>query len=397
MLSDEHKILLYIGDTLIGDFNKYAQNRALSEVLKSESDSAVADQFTFSISWLKFKQHAKMRLDDNPELLLRVGKTHVVFLVNNIPRFSGFLATKPARSGYGAEQQLDLKFFEHFARLSGDLVCAKDNTKSPHRAFSNVPGHRFVQDLISEFIERAKNAGETIKWKFGTVDALRPKTAEYNDFQTVSKALCDAMNNETGTGRFDVVLRVNPNDHTEQIVDILKLRGQRKNIIIRYPSDGVYRLWASGYSVEESANYASSVLVAGNGQVGDPEAGEDTAELAEAGNPESVKNNCYWRVYETQSNLKSQAAVAEYAKKSLLQHSFIATAPQIQLVGRPIAWGDWANEDNGLAIGDEFYFKEDNADGDDLSGWMRICGLDTSWDSNGVATVLPRLKRMGNV
>jgi hypothetical protein len=394
MLSDKHKLLLYIGDTLIGDFNKFAQNRALSETLKSESESAVADQFTFSISWAKFKQHAKVRLDDNPELLLRVGKTHVVFLVNEVTRFSGFLATKPARSGYGAEQQLDLRFFEHFARLNGDLVCAKNDTRSPHRIFSNVPGHIFTQDLIREFIARAKAAGEDIRWRFGTINALRPKTVEYNDFQTVSKALCDAMNNESGTGKFDIVFRVNPDNHSEQIIDILKPRGQRKNIIIRYPSDGVYKLWATGYSVEESANYASDVLVAGNGQVGNPEAGEDTAELATASNRDAVKDNCYWRIYETQSSLKSQAAVAEYAKKSLSQHSFSSVAPQIKLVGRPIEWGNSANENTGLAIGDEFYFIEDNDDGEDLSGWMRIIGLDTSWDNNGVSTVSPLLRRV---
>lgn len=390
----KHKLLLYVGDTLIGDFNKFAQNRALSESLKSESDSATADQFTFSISWSKFKKHAKIRLDDNPESLLRVGKTHMVFLVDGLPRFSGFLATRPARSGYGSDQQLDLKFFEHFARLSGDLVCDKNNTQSPHRAFSNTPGHIFVQSLISEFITRAKNAGENIRWKFGIVNELRLKTVEYNDFQTVSKALCDAMNNETGTGKFDVVFRVNPDNHNEQIIDILKPRGSRKNIIIRYPSDGVYKLWASGYAVEESADYASDVLVAGNGQVGNPETGEDTAELASASNHAAVQDNCYWRVYETQSNLKSQAAVAEYAQKSLAQRSFDSLVPQIKLVGRPIVWGDSANENNGLALGDEFRFQEENDDGSDFSGWMRIIAMETSWDNQGVATVTPRLKRV---
>lgn len=56
------------------------------------------------------------------------------------------------------------------------------------------------------------------------------------------------------------------------------------------------------------------MLIAGNGQVGNPEAGEDTAELASASNHAAVQDNCYWRVYETQSSLKSQAAVAEYAQ-----------------------------------------------------------------------------------
>lgn len=394
MLSDEHKLLLYIGDTLIGDFNKFGQNRALSEALKSESDSAVADQLTFSINWTKFKQRARIRLDDNPESLLRVGKTRVVFLVNDRPRFSGFLSSKPSRGGYGTDQRLDLKFFEHFARLSGDLVCDRNNVKSPYRVFSNTPGHIFAQALINDFIIRAGNAGETIKWKFGTVDSLRAKTVEYNDFQTVSKALCDAMNNETGTGKFDVVFRVNPDDYSEQIIDILKPRGKRKNIIIKYPTDGVYKLWASGYSVEESADYASNVLVAGNGQVGNPAAGEDTAELASVSNSSAVLDNCYWRIYETRSNIKSAAAVTEYAYKSLAQHSFGEAAPEIQLVGRPIAWGDYNNDNNGLAIGDEFYFQEDNEDGSNLSGWMRIIGMDTTWDNNGVATVSPRLKRV---
>ena len=138
----------------------------------------------------------------------------------------------------------------------------------------------------------------------------------------------------------------------------------------------------------------SDVLVAGNGQVGNPETGEDTAELASASNHAAVQDNCYWRVYETQSSLKSQAAVAEYAQKSLAQRSFDSLVPQIKLVGRPIVWGDSANENNGLALGDEFRFQEENDDGSDFSGWMRIIAMETSWDNQGVATVTPRLRRV---
>ena len=61
------------------------------------------------------------------------------------------------------------------------------------------------------------------------------------------------------------------------------------------------------------------------------------------------------------------------------------------LVGRPIAWGQADNDNNGLALGDTFYFQEDSDDGSDHSGYYRIIGLDTSWDDNGVATVTPTL------
>ena len=60
-------------------------------------------------------------------------------------------------------------------------------------------------------------------------------------------------------------------------------------------------------------------------------------------------------------------------------------------MGRPIAWGEADNEDNGLALGDTFYFDETTNDGSDHSGYYRIIALDTSWDDNGIDTVAPTL------
>ena len=386
-----NRLLLYLGDTLLGDINKYAKNRQLVETLKSESDSAKADTFTFDVNWKQFQSFVQKYFDDEPSTFLRVGKTRVVFETDGYVRFAGYLSAKPARSGLGADQTLSLTFYEYFARLSGDLVCNPSNINSPMRVFTNTRADLYAQALINEFIARAESAGETLNWTWGQVDRLSIKTITYKDFQTISKALCDAMNNVEGAGKFDIVFRTDPNDYTHQIIDILKPRGANKNIIIKYPSDGVYKLWASDYSIDETNEYASSILVAGNGQVGNPATGEQTAKMGTASNSSFVADYCYWRVYETASNLNSQSAVTNYARTRLSQLSFSLETPTISLVGRPIAWGQTSNMNNGLALGDSFYFQENTDDGSDHSGRYRIIGLDTSWDDNGVATVNPTL------
>lgn len=388
-----NRLLLYIGDTLLGDINKYAKNRHLTEILKSEAENASADTFTFDINWKQYQEFVNKYFDDEPANLLRVGKTRIVFETDGYPRFAGYLAARPARTGLGAEQTLSLTFYEHFARLSGDLVCDPTNPLSPMKTFSNVHADVYVQTLINEFLARAAAAGETLNWTYGTVDTLRNKTITYKSFPTVAKALCDAMNNVEGAGKFDVVFRVDPDNYTHVIIDILKPRGRDKNIIIRYPSDGVYKLWASDYSIAETNQYASDILIAGNGQVGDPATGEQTANMGVASNAAFVEDYCYWRTYETASNLYSQNAVDNFAQTRLSQLDFGLETPQISLVGRPIAWGEANNDDNGLALGDTFYFEENTSDGADYSGYYRIIGLDSSWDDNGVATVTPTLKR----
>ena len=386
-----NKLLLYLGDTLLGDINKYAKNRHLVETLKSESENATADTFTFEINWKQYQSFVSKYFDDNPASMLKVGKTRVVFETDGYVRFAGYLAAKPARNGLGADQTLALTFYEYFARLSGDLVCNPSNPTSPMREFNNVRADEYAQALINEFLARARNAGETLNWSFGRVDRLGVKSITYKDFQTVSKALCDAMNNVQGAGKFDIVFRADPNNYTNVIIDILKPRGANKNIIIKYPSDGVYKLWAANYSVNETNEYASDILIAGNGQVGDTDKGEQTAKMGVASNSAFVQEYCYWRTYETASNLYSQNAVDQRAETRLAQLDFGVETPQISLVGRPIAWGQAENEHNGLAIGDTFYFEEDNDDGSDRSGYYRIIGLDTTWDDNGVATVTPTL------
>ena len=386
-----NRLLLYLGDTLLGDINKFAKNRHLVETLKSESSSATADVFTFDINWKLYQEFIKKSFDDDPATMLRVGKTRVVFETDGYVRFAGYLSARPARSGLGADQTLSLTFYEYFARLSGDLVCNPNNITSPMRTFTNVRADQYAQSLINEFLTRASRAGETINWSWGTINQLMNKTITYKDFQTISKALCDAMNNVEGAGKFDIVFRTDPEDYTHQFIDILKPRGKDKNIVIKYPSDGVYKLWASDYSIEETNEYASNVLVAGNGQVGDPTTGEQTAKIGTASNSDFVNNYCYWRTYETASNLNSQSAVDNYAQTRLSQLDFGIETPQISLVGRPIAWGQASNEDNGLAIGDTFYFEENSDDDSDHSGFYRIIGLDTTWDDNGVATVTPTL------
>ena len=385
------RLLLYLGDTLVGDINKFAKNRHLVETLKSEAENPSADTFTFDINWKVFQDFIGTYFDDDPASFLRVGKTRVVFEIDGFVRFAGWMASRPARSGLGANQTLSLTFYEYFARLSGDLVCSSSDPNSAMREFTDRPAHLFVEDLISEFMSRASTAGETLNWSFGTVDVLGNKTKTYKDFQTVAKALCDAMNNVTGAGKFDVVFRTDPEDYTHQLIDILKPRGTNKNIIIQYPSDGVYKLWASDYSIEETNEYASNILVAGNGQVGDDDNGEQTAALGSASNPDFVQDYCYWRTYETASNLYSQDAVNDFATTRLGQLGFNVETPQIRLVGRPIAWGEATNLNNGLAVGDTFYFKENTDDGSDHSGFYRIIGMDTTWDDNGVASVTPTL------
>lgn len=386
-----NRLLLYLGDTLIGDINKFAKNRHLTETLKSESESVKADTFTFDINWKLYQEFVSKYFDDPPFSLLKVGKTRVVFETDGYVRFAGYLSARPARDGIGAEQNLSLTFYEYFARLSGDLVCDPSNTSSPMRTFTNVPANQYVQALVNEFLARAATAGETINWDWGNVDVLANKTIIYKDFQTISKALCDAMNNVDGAGKFDIVFRTDTADYTHQYIDILKPRGTEKNIIIRYPSDGVYKLWASNYSVEATNDYASDVIVAGNGQVGDVSSGEQTAKIGVASNPDFVSEYCYWRTYETASNLTTQNAVNGYASTLLSQLDFNLETPNISLVGRPIAWGNASDMDNGLAVGDTFYFEENTDDGSDHSGYYRIIGLDTTWDDNGVATVTPTL------
>lgn len=392
------KILLFIGNTMVGDINKYAQNRHLSETLKSEQTSAVSDSFTFSISWRKFSDFIGKQFSDSPETFLRVGKARIVVLregdTGYYVRFAGWLAARPARSGPGSAQILSLTFYEWFTRLSGDLVCDPTDKKSPVRQFTNRPGQLYAQDLISEMMARSAAAGDPLNWSFGSLETLPNKTATYKDFQTVAKALCDAMNNTTGTGKFDVVFRTDILDYSHQIIDVTSFRGIEKNIVIKYPGDGVYSLWSSTYEVDETNEYASDLLVAGNGQVGDPSAGEDTANLGTASDSDFASEYCYWRAYESQSSIESQEAVDAYATKLLSQRAFSLQTPQIQLVGRPIEWGNAGNEDNGLAIGDIFMFKENVSDGVDNSGRMRIIGMETDWDNNGVETVEPALLRM---
>lgn len=394
MASGEKQILLYLGNTLIGDINSFAKNRHLSESLKSEDTNATADQFTFTINWKLFASFIAKKFDDNPESFLRVGMTRIVFTVDGgRVRFAGWLASRPARSGFGADQMLNLKFFEHFARLGGDVVCDPSNKTSPMRVFTNRPAHLYVQDLVNEYMARAATAGETLNWSFGTVNTLGNKTITYKDFQTVAKALCDAMNNTTGAGKFDVVFRTDTADFTHQIIDILAPRGMSKNIIVRYPSDGVYKLWSTDYEIEETNAYASELLVSGNGQVGDPATGEMTSKIATSANAAFVSEYCYWRSYDSQSNLFSQDAVQAYADKTLAQNDFGLQTPTIKLVGRPIAWGDADNEDNGLAIGDTFNLIETNDDGVDNSGYFRIIAMETDYDDNGVESVSPKLLR----
>ena len=388
-----NRLLLYLGDQLLGDINKFAKNRHLVETLKSESDSATADTFTFEINWKLYQDFIRKYFDDDPATMLRVGKTRVVFETDGYVRFAGYLAARPARSGIGSEQTLALTFYEYFARLAGDLVCAENDLNSPMRRFENVRADDFAKALINDFLRHARAAGEELNWTYGTVDRLGNKTIEYKDFQTISKALCDAMNNVEGAGKFDVVFSLDPEDYTHVIIGVYKRRGRDKNIIIRYPGDGVYKLWASDYSIDETNEYASDVLIAGNGQVGDVEAGEQTAKIGTAKNSDFVRDYCYHRIYETASNLISQNAVNNFAKTRLSQLDFGLETPTISLVGRPIAWGDASNEDNGLALGDTFYLDESTDDASDHSGYYRIIALDSTWDDNGVATVTPTLIR----
>lgn len=388
-----NKLLFYIGDTLVGDINKYAKNRQLNETLKSETTSATADTFTFSVNWALFKRFIEKTTEGVASEFIKVGQTRIVFETNGYVRFAGWLGAKPARSGIGAAQELQFTFYEYFARLSGDLVCSSSNMLDPYVSFENRPAHLYVQDLIDLFKQHAYDAGENVDWSYGQVDVLTDKTKTYEDFQTISKALCDAMNNVTGAGKFDVVFRTDPSDYTHQYIDILKPRGAKKNIIIRYPGDGVYKLWANEFSIQETNDYASSVLVAGNGQVGSVSAGDQTANLGVAENNDFVQEYCYYRRYVTRSDLESQDAVDSAAQTELSSRSFASETPDIKCVGIPINWGDATDFTKGLALGDTFYFSEETEDLENNSGWYRIIGITETWDDNGVASVSPKLIR----
>jgi len=386
-----NRLLLYIEDSLVGDINKYAKNRQLQETLKSEATSVTADTFTFSINWALFKRFIEKTTEGVASDYLVVGKTRIVFETNGYVRFAGWLGAKPARSGVGATQELQLTFYEYFARLGGDLVCSDSDPTNPYRRFENRPAHLYVEDLIDSFLTHVSDYGEYVNWDYGTVDVLADKTKTYKDFQTISKALCDAMNNVSGAGKFDVVFRTDTSDYTHQYIDILKPRGAKKDITIRYPGDGVYKLWASNFSIQETNDFASHILVAGNGQVGDVGEGEQTAEIGTAMDLDFVREYCYYRKYVTRSDLESQEAVSAAAQTELEARAFKRETPQLQLVGRPIEWGNATNFSNGLALGDSFYFEESTDDLEDNSGWYRIIALQTAWDENGVETVTPTL------
>ena len=179
-----NRLLLYLGDTLIGDINKLAKDRQLTESLKSENDSAKADTFSFSINWKQYQDFVLKYFDDDPITLLRVGKTRIVFETDGYVRFAGYLSARPSRSGIGTDQSLSLTFYEYFARLSGDLVCAANNLTNPVRIFKSIRADLYAQALINEFLARALAAGETLNWTWGKVDRLAAKTITYKDFQT---------------------------------------------------------------------------------------------------------------------------------------------------------------------------------------------------------------------
>ena len=384
--------ILYLGNTEIGDVNKYVKNRHVEEVLMSEqaNGSATAPKMTFSIYRKSLADVISVRFDDPVDSFLRVGKLRVVFIVNDVVTFFGYLATKPAESGSGSLQQYALTFYNDFARLSGDVVCATNDETNPYRRFDNRPAHLFVQDLINDFKRHAQAAGESLNWSYGTVNQLANKSITYKDFQTVSKALCDAMNNTTGARKFDVVFRLDPKDYSHVIIDVLAPRGKRKNIIIQYPSDGVYKLFSNTREVEEDTEYASHVLSYGTGDLGNKATNELTAPIATAHSNSFVKDNFYYRVA-VSSNLEENDNNQAYANKTLAQMSFNAKTPKISLQGRPIKWFDNGNDNDGLGVGDSFYFTDESNNNSDASGWFRIIGLSVDYDDNGVESVTPTL------
>lgn len=392
---DNIQTILYLGNQEVGDINKYAKNRHVEEVLMSEQNngSATTPLMTFDISRKALAEFLARRFDDPVDTFIRVGKLRVVFIVNGFVAFFGYLAKKPQKSGMGDDMTYSLTFFNDFARLSGDLVCATNDETNPYRRFDNRPAHLFVQDLINDFKKHADSRGEVLNWSYGHVDTLANKSIEYSDFQTVSKALCDAMNNTTGAAKFDVVFRLDPNDYTHDIIDILAPRGKEKNIIIQYPADGVYKLFSNTMEFEEESEYASDILSYGTGDLGDKAKGELTAPIATASNNEFVQEYFYYKVA-VSSNLKESDNNQQYATKTLAQMNFAKQSPSIKLQGRPISWFNNDNEDNGLGLGDTFTFLDSSNNGSDDSGKFRITALSVDWDDNGVATATPTLQRV---
>lgn len=392
------EVILFLGETEIGDVAKFAKGKSLhkEKFSKRPNGGVNVDTFSFNISRKALAGIISRNFDDPVDDFIKVGKLKVVFIVNGVIAFDGWLGSQPARTNTAYAQSYSLKFIGEFGRLAGDVVCAANNKMNPKRSFTDTPANEIVISLINEFKLRAQAAGEQLNWTFGKVDILANKTVSYKDFQPLSKALCDMMNNTTSAADFDVIFRIDPENYSHHFIDILKNRGGNKNIIVNYPGDGVYKLFSSTMETEERNDFASEVISYGSGELGDTTTGENTAPLDSAANPSFVQEFMYWRTT-VSSNLEAASdgthkANESFAKNALAQKSFAKKSPKISLVGRPIKWFDTDNQDSGLDIGDVFYFKDESNIGSDESGYVEIVALDISYsDSDSTETVTPEL------
>ena len=101
-----------------------------------------------------------------------------------------------------------------------------------------------------------------------------------------------------------------------------------------------------------------------------------------------------WICTEYHVKFTSPGYIIHAVTESLSNRAFNIETPDIQCTGLPIEWGNAGNYNNGLALGDTFYFSEETDDLNDNSGWYRIIGIEQSWDDNGVDTVQPKLLRV---
>lgn len=371
MASNSIRIDYYIGNTFIGDISRLARNRKAVFSLKSEGGGI--DNFSFDVDWVSFKNFIISRGYNETDPALRVFKANIKVIVDGVDYFSGYLSEDPARTLQGnLSPTLSMNFDEHLGRLNGDYI-------RPTRAgFSAVATHTIVQTLINEAKARANAQGDySMDFTFGTVDTLASKTVKFEGYKPTLEAILDMGNNIEGAGRFDLVC------HSDKTIDILQPRGTTKSITFKYPSDGVYRNWASSYNTEASSLAGSRVIFVGSGEIG-ATTSTTTAVISTAQDDTFAAEYGYYELYRQDSGYTTQTRVDEAAATVLSDAVNRRLVPKLKLIGRDILWR--GTGDNALDVGDSFTFVESIDDAADTSGIFRIKQMDCSFDEQDVQT-----------
>ena len=362
----------YIGDTYIGDVSRLATGKKATFALKSEGGGL--DSFSFTINWQALKSFLIDRGYSETAPALRMFKANIKVTVDGADYFSGYLSEDPARTlDANLSPTLSLTFDEHLGRLNGDYI-------RPTRAgFTATATNTIVRTLINEAIARANAQGDhSMNFTFGTVNTLAKKTVKFEGYKPTLEAIFDMGNNIEGAGRFDLVC------HSNKRIDILQPRGTTKGITFKYPSDGVYRNWASSYNTEASSLAGSRVIFVGSGEIG-ATASTTTAVISTAQDDTFAAEYGYYELYRQDSGYTTQTRVDEAAATVLSDAVNRRLVPKLKLIGRDIIWR--GTGDNALDVGDSFTFVESIDDAADTSGIFRIKQMDCSFDEQDVQTV----------